>query len=291
MVYERDGDLWQVFIPSGERKRLTFEGQPNQQPPANRNPVWSPFGEPVLIFGSNKDLTSTPGYKEGYELHRIRESTLNRFPLTSNPDAAYVSRLPLAWLTTGDLLMSQRDNKDPQSKLPYLALYDTVTDKIKALPVNDPNLTFITSSPEANQYAYATFKPTAKAGVNKSDIYVVPVAGGQPKAITNFPAELYVTISALTYSPDGKSIAFVRALGDGCGGYTIYVMNTNGTNQRKLYSGSGVPDTLNYSQSGKWLTYSTSLNCGGPPVVQLLNAEKAGKPIQLFQGNFPSYRL
>jgi len=59
------------------------------------------------------------------------------------------------------------------------------------------------------------------------ELYVIPANGGTAKNLTNNPAQ----DAAGTYSPDGKSIAFISSRS---GNWAIWVMNADGSNPRKL---------------------------------------------------------
>ena len=64
------------------------------------------------------------------------------------------------------------------------------------------------------------------------EVYAVDINGGTAQRLTNSPAQDGLP----TWSPDGKSIAFVSDRG---GTWAIWVMSADGSNQRKLFDLSG----------------------------------------------------
>jgi TolB protein len=77
-------------------------------------------------------------------------------------------------------------------------------------------------SPTGNEIALSRRSPNGNY-----DIWAIDVASAAARRLTTGPAE----DSRPTWSPDGKQLAFVRG---GDGGYEVYAMNADGTNQRDL---------------------------------------------------------
>jgi TolB protein len=80
------------------------------------------------------------------------------------------------------------------------------------------------------------FMSSSRGGSNW-EIWVMDADGGNPQRLTNNGSNDGLP----TWSPDGRSIAYVSDAG---GVWSIWVMNADGTNQRKLFSMKGSPDGL-----------------------------------------------
>jgi Tol biopolymer transport system component len=290
IAYEAEGDIWVMILPEGIQRQLTTDGSNTKiafPDGYNRNPVWAP-GSLSLAFASPAEASQEPGYQNGYDVFTMRPDGSNRTRLTKSPDSAYVQRLPLGWFSSGELIISQRDTRNPGSSLASLALLEIASGKIKDLPVTQSGISRVAVSPDGKQIAYAATMQDPTTKNTKADLYVVPAAGGQPKALTDLPAGTSQEISALAWSPNGQSLAFAQTAGANCGTYTLYTVTKDGSGLRKLYNAGGYLHTLSYSLSGAWLTYSAT-NCTSGPTLQLLNIQKPGPPVELGSGKNPSY--
>jgi Tol biopolymer transport system component len=298
LVYDKDGDIWVLSLPEGTRNQLTKDGAAARQIDLNHNPVWSPDNLQIA-FASARDLYQQPNYKQGYEVYLMRPDGSNLKRLTQSADSLSVNRTPIAWLPTGDILVRQTDmnNNSDTGKIAPIVLLDPNNGNIKPLPIKAPDLNIygpITISPDKTQLAFINSKADSKPGYSKVDLFVAPLIGnGSPIALTNFPPEIYASISALTWSPDGQTIAFLTAIGDGCGAYTIYTVDKAAGTPRQLFteSGKGVPTTLSYAPKGKWITYGTYGGCipEDSSKIRLLDTEKGGSAAELTEGSNPSY--
>ena len=72
-------------------------------------------------------------------------------------------------------------------------------------------------------------------GATNWEIWVMNADGSNPQRLTNNGSNEGLP----TWSPDGKSIAYVSDQG---GSWSVWVMNADGSNQRKLFSMNGSPD-------------------------------------------------
>lgn len=290
LAYEADGDIWMMILPEGIQRSLTSDGANTRAtfPDGyNRNPVWSP-GSVSIAFASPADASKEAGYQNGYDIYTIRPDGSNRTRVTNGADSLYVRRLPLGWFSTTELIISQTDTRNPQSNLAPLAILDTKTGQTRDLPVTQTGISRVAVSPDGSMIAYAApvTDPTTKAV--KADVFVVPTKGGNPTALTDLPAEANLAVTALTWSPDSKNVAFVRAVGDGCGPYAVYTVGKDGQNLKKLQTATGAPQTVSYSLSGAWLTFS-STNCSEAPTLNVLNVQKGGPPVEMGAGNNPTF--
>jgi tricorn protease len=79
--------------------------------------------------------------------------------------------------------------------------------------------------------------------------------------------------SALTWSPDGTRIAYVRGRGD------LWSADAQGQNARKLFASWNAPD-YNWSPDGKWFVYAQSDNDFNRD-IWLMPSDGSGKPFNL----------
>jgi eukaryotic-like serine/threonine-protein kinase len=88
--------------------------------------------------------------------------------------------------------------------------------------------------------------PTAKLG-----LWVLPIVGGNPRQLSEEGWSASV-------SPDGSQIAFLKSAAYGETGSEIWIMRADGTDQRKIISGSGDGMLFSspvWSPEGHWIAY------------------------------------
>ena len=113
-------------------------------------------------------------------------------------------------------------------------------------------------TPEATHYSRLAFSPDASylyfrrpTGTveNVHDFYRAPVLGGTPKVDR---AKLDTNI---TFSPDGKRIAYGRANDPEVGKFQILTANPDGTDEKMLVAGParGIPQFIHWVPDGKIL--------------------------------------
>jgi TolB protein len=109
-------------------------------------------------------------------------------------------------------------------------------------------------------------------GDHKSQIYIVPLAGGTPRPITkNSPSYWH------GWSPDGKTLAFV---GERNGDFDIYTIPTQGGEEKQLTTAKGLDDGPEYSPDGKYIYFNSvrsghmqiwRMNADGTDQTQITN--------------------
>ena len=82
-----------------------------------------------------------------------------------------------------------------------------------------------------------------------TDIYRVPAGGGTPQRLTNTPG---IDVGGC-YSPDGSRIVFES---DRSGSQQLYVMNADGSNQRRISFGGGRYATPEWSPRGDLIAFT-----------------------------------
>jgi Tol biopolymer transport system component len=82
-----------------------------------------------------------------------------------------------------------------------------------------------------------------------SVIYILPVAGGEPKKVTSGRMSFWHG-----WSPDGKTLAFV---GYQEGNFDIYTIGTEGGKEKRLTDTEGLDDGPDYSADGKFIYFNS----------------------------------
>ena len=86
-------------------------------------------------------------------------------------------------------------------------------------------------------------------GDRKSRIYTLPIAGGEPKRLTeNAPSYWH------GWSPDGKTLAFC---GERNGEFDIYTISTEGGRETRLTTAKGLDDGPDYTADGRWIYFNS----------------------------------
>ena len=84
---------------------------------------------------------------------------------------------------------------------------------------------------------------------HKSLVYIVPIAGGTPRRITQkSPSYLH------GWSPDGKTLAFV---GERNGEFDIYTIPAAGGEEMQLTTAKGLDDGPEYTRDGKYIYFNS----------------------------------
>jgi TolB protein len=100
-------------------------------------------------------------------------------------------------------------------------------------------------SPDGSKIAFMS----SSRGATNWEIWVMDTNGSNPRRLTQNGSNEGLP----TWSPDGKSIAYVSDAG---GVWAVWVMNADGGNQRKLFNMKGTPDgyvLIDKDNSKGWL--------------------------------------
>jgi TolB protein len=100
-------------------------------------------------------------------------------------------------------------------------------------------------SPDAAQIAISD----NSQGEHNSLVYVVPIAGGTPRRITQKSPSYWHG-----WSPDGKTLAFV---GQRNGDFDIYMIPVGGGEETRLTTAKGLDDGPEYSPDGKYIYFNS----------------------------------
>jgi TolB protein len=100
-------------------------------------------------------------------------------------------------------------------------------------------------SPDATQIAISD----NSQGDHESQVYIVPIAGGTPRRITQKSPSYWHG-----WSPDGKMLAFV---GQRNGDFDIYAIPAGGGEETRLTTAKGLDDGPEYSPDGKYIYFNS----------------------------------
>ncbi|MBA3804892.1 MAG: S9 family peptidase [Acidobacteria bacterium] len=135
-----------------------------------------------------------------------------------------------------------------------------VNELLKLRRVSDPQL-----SPDGKWVAYTIADPNVAANRSVTQIYLVAVAGGEPKALTSGDA----STSSPRWSPDGKRLAFTT-------GGQIWTMeaSTGGGRRQVSYISTGAGDPV-WSPDGKMIAFTSDISpeCGDDDCNKRRDAE------------------
>jgi TolB protein len=100
-------------------------------------------------------------------------------------------------------------------------------------------------SPDGTQLAISD----NSQGDHESRVYIVPIAGGWPRSITQKSPSYWHG-----WSPDGKTLAFV---GQRNGDFDIYAIPAAGGEETRLTTAKGLDDGPEYSPDGKYIYFNS----------------------------------
>ena len=100
-------------------------------------------------------------------------------------------------------------------------------------------------SPDATEIAISD----NSQGDQESQVYIVPIAGGTPRPITQKSPSYWHG-----WSPDGKTLAFV---GQRNGDFDIYAIPAAGGEETRLTTAKGLDDGPEYSPDGKYIYFNS----------------------------------
>ncbi len=123
----------------------------------------------------------------------------------------------------------------------------TIDDLLKVRRVSDPQL-----SPKGDQVAFTITDVDKTANKSTTQIYVVPLGGGEMRQLTNDEH----SSSSPRWSPDGEKLAFISARDGESQIWTIDVSNGALKKITSISTGAGDPV---WSPDGKWLAFASDV--------------------------------
>jgi len=181
----------------------------------DKYPTWSPNSQTILFLtrrvgGRPSQLFWTPANTEFREIQAVFAGIEGEYPTWGANDQiifrGWNSTAPGLRLTSSDFRSIQTVTSSDRDFAPAL-------------------------SPDGKQVVFMSRRE------GNWDVYLVDVAGSEPKRLTTDPAMEGLP----TWSPDGQAIAFASNAG---GEWAIWAMMANGSEQRKLFLMKGPPDGI-----------------------------------------------
>ncbi len=143
----------------------------------------------------------------------------------------------------------------------------TATEMVKLKRLADPQV-----SPDGSRVAFALTEIDLEGGKRNTDLWLVPVAGGEPRRITTSPA----ADSRARWSPDGTRLAFLSTRD---GGSQVWVLDLGGGEPRKLTSLATGADAFEWIDAKRLLVVAGVFpDCGADDACNSKRLGEAGKP-------------
>jgi dipeptidyl aminopeptidase/acylaminoacyl peptidase len=123
----------------------------------------------------------------------------------------------------------------------------TIDDLLKVRRVGDPQV-----SPKGDFVAFTITDPDKTANKSMTQIYLVPLSGGEPRQLTNDEH----SSASPRWSPDGEKLAFVSARDGDDQIWTIDI--SSGALKKVTTISTGAGDPV-WSPDGKWLAFASDI--------------------------------
>jgi TolB protein len=240
---ERRGDYFYAFV-AGKDGKLEVSGA------ATKLALTGPFYIGIGVCAHDKDvvekavfsnvrLTTLPAATGKPLLY----STLETITVASTDRrVAYVAPVHFEapnWSRDGAFLIFNSEGKIRQ-----LALNGTEPTTINTDPQNRCNNDH-GISPDGQSLAISD----SSAGSQKSSIFIVPIAGGTPRQVTQYSPSYWHG-----WSPDGKTLAYA---GQREGEFDIYTIPVGGGQETRLTTAKGLDDGPEYSPDGAYIYFNS----------------------------------
>lgn len=177
-------------------------------------------------------------------LHRASAAPFQNFTMTQ---ATTTGKAELAAISPDGRYILSVQNENGQGAL-WLRNVPTSSDT-QIIPPSGAIFRSLAFSPDGN---YIYFRKSGDQTGTNFDLYRAPVLGGQPQQIARD------VDSDITFSPNGKRIAYSRGNDPVVGQFRLLAANLDGTDEKVLLiqSDSNPPQFMSWSPDGKTIAYS-----------------------------------
>ncbi len=110
-------------------------------------------------------------------------------------------------------------------------------------------------SPKGDQIAITAISSPPKVKPADREVWVVDILSNRWRQVTHLPLRQHVARESLTWSPDGRQIAFIRY--GKSWETTVWVTNVDGTGLRQLTTGKHDVMAV-WSPDGRWVAFLSS---------------------------------
>ena len=240
---EKRGDYFYMFVEEGNELQFAA-GSP-------RIAVQGPFYVGIGVCSHDRDVVETATFSNvGLEItggaapdQPALYSTLEVVPIASGDRRAICvtpGRIEAPnWTRDGNWLIFNRDGRIERLP-PAGGRPQTIDTGFAAHCNNDHGI-----SPDGNLLAISD----QSQDEHKSIIYIVPLAGGTPRRVTqNSPSYWH------GWSPDGKTLAFC---GERNGNFDVYTIPAAGGEEKRLTTAEGLDDGPEYSPDGQYIYFNS----------------------------------
>jgi dipeptidyl aminopeptidase/acylaminoacyl peptidase len=143
----------------------------------------------------------------------------------------------------------------------------TATEMMKLKRLADPQV-----SPDGSQVAFALTEIDLAGGKRNTDVWMVPVSGGEPRRLTSSPA----SESSPRWRPDGRQLGFLSTRE---GGSQVWALDLDGGEPRKLTSLATGADAFAWLDARRLLVKTEVFpECGADDACNAKRLAAAGQP-------------
>jgi dipeptidyl aminopeptidase/acylaminoacyl peptidase len=271
LAFASQGGIWTIATSGGSPKRLTSSspGSGDPRTSTDRGPRWSPNGRWILFEsgrrgGSSLLVVSADGNVTSF-LTEARAESGNAHWSPDGNSIVYVERSEHRF--SGSIRVLDFDNASGQPKAVPRTLYTAPNDRGGGWSIRDAEW-----SPDGTQLA-AILQDSGW-----DHIYLLPVAGGAPKQLTDgaFVDE------APRFSPDGKRIAFTSSRGGILETTNLWIVSTSGGEAQQVakFDMPGVTAAPEWTPDSKHLFFHHG-NPHESSDLFVASADGSGQPAQL----------
>ena len=205
-------------------------------PRTSRSASWSPDFRRI-VFVSNKDSGREP------DIYVMGGDGSDQERITHRPDTSHSTPV---WSPDGSRIAFS--SWDPASEIGIILTMRRDGSDIRRVTPAQISAEYPSWSPDGSQIAFAGIEAHDRS--QKTSIYVISVGGLNLRRLTANLGD-----QAPDWSPDGVSIVF-DSLRDG--NFEIYVMNADGSRQRRLTNHFNVDSRPSWSPDGKYIAFNSS---------------------------------